>query len=101
MGGTPLLPVYSGEIQCKALGMAVDIYDSSREEGVSVEGSGSPGELVCARPFPSQPLAFIGREGAVKYKSSYFDRFGPHIWCQGDYVQRLPDTGGIVILGRS
>ncbi|KAH7142767.1 acetoacetyl-synthase [Dactylonectria estremocensis] len=101
VGGTPLLPVYAGEIQCKALGMAVDIYDSASESPISIESSGAPGELVCIRPFPSQPLAFVGKNGWDKYKSSYFGRFGPSVWCQGDFVQRSLDTNGIMMLGRS
>ncbi|KAL9562799.1 hypothetical protein ACKAV7_012985 [Fusarium commune] len=99
--GTPMLPVYAGEIQCKALGMAVDIYNSGTDEHVSVEELGAPGELVCAKPFPSQPLAFIGKDGYKQYKASYFERYGPSVWCQGDFVQRSPVTGGIVMLGRS
>ncbi|KAG5655235.1 hypothetical protein KAF25_001988, partial [Fusarium avenaceum] len=99
--GTPLLPVYSGEIQCKALGMAVDVYDSGTDKSVSVEESGAPGELVCKRPFPSQPIAFLGEKGAQQYKASYFERCGPTVWCQGDFVQRSPTTGGIIMLGRS
>ncbi|KAI1018019.1 hypothetical protein LB504_003802 [Fusarium proliferatum] len=99
--GTPMLPVYAGDIQCKALGMAVHIYDSGTDEHVSVEQSGVPGELVCTKPFPSQPLAFLGKAGAKQYKASYFERYGPSVWCQGDFVQRSPGTGGIIMLGRS
>ncbi|KAH7142201.1 acetoacetyl-synthase [Dactylonectria macrodidyma] len=88
VGGTPLLPVYAGEIQCKALGMAVDVYDSVAESPTSIESSGAPGELVCIRPFPSQPLAFVGKMGWDKYKSSYFEQFGPTVWCQGDFIVR-------------
>ncbi|KAM6517587.1 hypothetical protein FSOLCH5_008551 [Fusarium solani] len=101
VGGTPLLPVYPGEIQCKALGMSVDVYDSAAARPTSVEDSGSPGELVCTKPFPSQPLGFGGEGGREKYESSYFSRFGPRVWCQGDFVQILQDTGGIMMLGRS
>ncbi|KAF5017650.1 hypothetical protein F66182_10400 [Fusarium sp. NRRL 66182] len=85
--GTPMLPVHAGEIQCKALGMAVDVYDSGKNESLSVEKSGVPGELVCKLPFPSQPLTFLGHDGAQRYKASYFERYGPSVWCQGDFVQ--------------
>lgn len=81
--------------------MAVDIYDSESTETVSVEKSGAAGELVCTQPFPSQPLRFHGRDGLEKYKSSYFERFGPRVWCQGDFIQCLVDTGGLLMLGRS
>ncbi|KAF4493694.1 acetoacetate- ligase [Fusarium agapanthi] len=101
VGGSPMLPVIAGEIQCKALGMSVDIYDASRDDPVSVEDLDQPGELVCTKPFPSQPLAFIGEKGAERYKSSYFERFGTKVWCQGDFIKRDRITGGLVMLGRS
>ncbi|KAI9745063.1 MAG: hypothetical protein M1818_001341 [Claussenomyces sp. TS43310] len=101
VGGTPLLPVYAGEIQVKALGMAVDILDAARDDCISVEHLGQAGELVCTKPFPSQPVAFWGKGGSDKYRSSYFERFGPQVWCQGDFVQAEKDTGGLIMLGRS
>lgn len=101
VAGTPLLPVYRGEIQAKALGMAVDIFDIAQVEHVSVEQTGEPGELVCKKPFPSQPIAFHGTGGREKYMSSYFERFGVGVWCQGDFVQRVGATGGLLMLGRS
>ncbi|KAF2020077.1 acetoacetyl-synthase [Aaosphaeria arxii CBS 175.79] len=101
VGGTPLLPVYPGEIQAKVLGMAVEIFDPTQRGPVSVEASGGVGELVCTRPFPSQPLRFHGQGGANKYESSYFAQYGPKVWCQGDLIRRFADTGGLAILGRS
>lgn len=101
IGGSPLLPVYIGEIQCKALGMAVDIYDASKTTHSSVESQEEAGELVCTKPFPSQPLHFVGKDGAEKYQSSYFERYGKKVWCQGDLMKRNQATGGLVILGRS
>ncbi|KAJ4307672.1 hypothetical protein N0V84_012567 [Fusarium piperis] len=101
VGGSPILPVYAGEIQTKALGMAVDVLDATETKPLSIEATGGAGELVCTGPFPSQPLAFVGTEGQEKYRSSYFDRFGPRVWCQGDFIQRLVDTGGFLMLGRS
>ena len=101
VGGTPMLPVYAGEIQAKALGMAIDILNPEHSEPLSIEKLGAAGELVCKRPFPSQPLEFHGPGGMEKYKSSYFARFGPTIWCQGDLIQRIGDTGGLLMLGRS
>lgn len=96
-----MLPVYAGEIQCKSLGMAVDIFDAASDSLTSVESEGMPGELVCTKPFPSQPLAFIGKQGSERYRASYFDRFGPKVWCQGDFIRRDPKTGGLTMLGRS
>jgi acetoacetyl-CoA synthetase len=101
VGGTPLLPVYAGEIQVKVLGMAIDILDAAQTDPLSIESTGNPGELVCTKPFPSQPLAFYGKGGNEKYFSSYFERFGDKIWCQGDFIQTERDTGGLYMLGRS
>ena len=92
--GSPLLPVYRGESQCRGLGMAVEVYD---ENGESVRNA--KGELVCTRTFPSQPAFFWADEGGEKYHNAYFARY-PNIWHHGDYVM-LNDRGGIVIYGRS
>jgi acetoacetyl-CoA synthetase len=101
VGSTSILPVYSGEIQVKALGMAVDVCEAEAEAAISIEELGQSGELVCRQPFPSQPLAFYGAKGEERYYSSYFQRFGRYIWHQGDFMQVNNDTGGILIIGRS
>ena len=92
--GNPMLPVYRGELQCRGLGMAVDVFD---ETGAPARGK--PGELVCTRPFPSMPLGFWNDPDGVKYRAAYFERF-PGVWHHGDYAQLMP-TGGLVIAGRS
>ncbi|KAL2865427.1 acetoacetyl-CoA synthase [Aspergillus lucknowensis] len=96
----PILPVYKGEIQCRCLAMAVSVYDYA---GTDISASGEPGDLVCTRPFPAQPVMFWppGPIGAEKYRKSYFDVFGPSIWHHGDFVRVVPQTGGVVMLGRS
>ncbi len=90
----PLLPVYRGEIQCRGLGLAVDVFD---DDGKPVRGD--KGELVCTQPFPCQPVFFWGDEDGSKYHEAYFARF-PNVWHHGDYV-RLTEHGGIIIYGRS
>lgn len=92
--GCPLLPVYEGEIQCRGLGMKVEIYD---EEGKPVVGE--KGELVCSAPFPSMPLGFWNDADGSKYHNAYFDRFD-NVWCHGDYAELTP-RGGVIIYGRS
>ncbi|KAL4917569.1 hypothetical protein BDW62DRAFT_211087 [Aspergillus aurantiobrunneus] len=96
----PILPVYKGEIQCRTLAMAVSVYDYA---GNDISSSGEPGDLVCTRPFPAQPVMFWppGPSGVEKYRKSYFDVFGPSIWHHGDFVRVNPETGGVVMLGRS
>lgn len=94
----PLLPVRAGEVQCAGLGMAIDVVDDA---GAPVDPPGSPGDLVCRRPFPSQPLTFHGPGGDARYRAAYFERFpGPVVWHHGDFV-RAAAGGGLVMLGRS
>lgn len=97
--GAPSLlsPVYAGEIQVRGLGMAVEAWDY---EGKDVTGTGEPGDLVCVKPFPCQPVMFWGPDGDKIYKKSYFEVF-PGIWHHGDFVCFSPKTGGLVMLGRS
>ena len=92
--GNPLLPVYRGELQCRGLGMKVEVWD---EDGRSV--AGEKGELVCTAPFPSMPVGFWNDPDGAKYRAAYFERF-PGVWHHGDYAL-LTARGGLVILGRS
>jgi acetoacetyl-CoA synthetase len=92
--GNPLLPVRRGEIQCRGLGMAVDVFD---EQGQAVRGE--KGELVCTKPFPSMPLGFWNDAQGAKYCAAYFDKF-PGVWVHGDYAE-ITAHDGIIIYGRS
>jgi len=97
VGGSPTLPVWRGEIQCKLLGMSVEAFD---DEGRPLPpGSGQRGELVCTRPFPSMPLGFWNDPGDAKYLAAYYERF-PGVWCHGDYIE-VTAHGGTIIYGRS
>ncbi|KAJ6494938.1 hypothetical protein DFH09DRAFT_1206015 [Mycena vulgaris] len=95
--GCPSLPVYSGEIQCKALGMKVEVFDPS---GGNIEHSGTAGEMVCTRPHPSLPVRFWGDDSGAKFRDAYYSMY-PGIWRQGDFIVVNPRTKGIMILGRS
>lgn len=92
--GNPTLPVYRGELQCKGLGMAVDIFN---ESGHSV--TNEKGELVCTQAFPCMPIGFWNDEDGEKYHQAYFDRF-PGLWAHGDYGEQNTH-GGLIIHGRS
>ena len=92
--GNPLLPVYRGELQCRGLGMKVEILD---EDGRALVGG--KGELACTAPFPSMPVGFWNDPDGARYRAAYFERF-PGIWHHGDYAV-LTDHGGLVMLGRS
>ena len=97
VGGTTILPVYRGEIQCRMLGMAVEAFD---DEGKPYPpGGGHRGELVCTRPFPSMPIGFWNDPGNVKYRAAYFEQF-PGVWCHGDFIE-ITAHGGTIIYGRS
>ncbi|MGH8282667.1 MAG: acetoacetate--CoA ligase [Gammaproteobacteria bacterium] len=92
--GNPLLPVYPGELQCRGLGMAVQIFDDS---GKPLRGQ--PGELVCVKPFPCMPVHFWNDADGKKYHAAYFDVF-PGIWRHGDWAE-LTERDGLIIYGRS
>ncbi|CAO1599082.1 hypothetical protein XANCAGTX0491_002827 [Xanthoria calcicola] len=94
---SPLSPVYVGEIQVRGLGMAVEVWDY---QGKDVTSAGEPGDLVCVKPFPCQPVTFWGEDGDENYKKSYFGTF-PGVWHHGDFVRVNSRSGGLIMLGRS
>lgn len=94
VGGSPTLPVYSGEIQCRALGANVQAFD---EEGKAVVGK--VGELVVTEPMPSMPVYFWGDADGSRYRESYFDMF-PGVWRHGDWI-KITNRGTCIIYGRS
>jgi len=92
--GSPTLPVWRGEIQCKGLGLAVEVWD---DEGRPIREK--KGELVCTRPFPSMPVGFLNDADGKKYQAAYFERF-PGVWCHGDFCE-VTAHDGLIIHGRS
>jgi len=92
--GNPIGPVYAGELQCRGLGMKVEVFD---ENGKSTKGK--KGELVCTASFPSQPIYFWKDEGKEKYKNAYFDVFD-NVWLHGDFAE-ITENNGMIIYGRS
>jgi acetoacetyl-CoA synthetase len=90
----PVLPVYRGEIQCRSLGMAVEVWNDEGEPVV-----GKKGELVCTRPVPSMPLGFWNDRGGEKYRSAYYEKF-PGVWTHGDWSE-LTERGTMIVYGRS
>ncbi len=97
--GSPILPVWRGEIQCKGLGMAVDVWDEEGKPLAPGQGEASKGELVCVKPFPSMPIGFWNDPDGEKYNGAYFARF-PGVWCHGDFAE-ITAHDGVVIHGRS
>jgi len=93
--GTPIQPVYAGQMMGPALGMKVNVYD---EKGIPIIDK--QGELVCEKPFPSVPLYFWNDPDGKRFKESYFNVY-PNVWRHGDYAMIHSDTGGITAFGRS
>jgi acetoacetyl-CoA synthetase len=94
IAGSPVLPVWEGELQCAGLGMAVDVVDD-RGQTLAI----GKGELICREPFPSCPLGFWRDAGNARFIDAYFIRF-PGLWAHGDFAERTAH-GGFVIHGRS
>lgn len=92
--GNPVSPVYRGEIQCKGLGMDVQVWDDAGKPVI-----GEKGELVCTKHFTSMPVGFWNDADGEKFRSAYFETF-PGIWAHGDYAEQTPH-GGLIIHGRS
>ncbi len=92
--GVPTEPVYAGEIQGPALGVATDV---AGEDGSHL--ARGKGELVCRKPFPSMPIMFWNDPDGAKYRAAYFERFAG-IWCHGDFAE-WTEHGGMIIHGRS
>jgi acetoacetyl-CoA synthetase len=92
--GSPLLPVWKGEIQCRGLGLKVEVYD---EDGKAVVDE--KGELVCSAPFPCMPVSFWNDPDGRKYHDAYFAKYH-NVWCHGDYME-LTSRGSAIIYGRS
>ena len=94
VGGSPLLPVYEGEISGRLLGVATDAFDAQGEPLV-----GELGELVITRPMPSMPVELWGDADGSLYRASYFGMY-PGVWRQGDWI-RFAERGSCVVTGRS
>jgi len=93
--GTPIQPLYSGQMTGPALGFATKVYD---ENGNPIYDQ--PGELVCERPFPSVPLYFLNDPDGKKFMEAYFSLY-PNVWRHGDYIIHHSQTQGMTALGRS
>jgi len=92
--GNPLLPVFRGELQCRGLGMKVEILNDEGQAVIEQQG-----ELACTLAFPSMPIGFWNDPDGAKYRAAYFSRI-PNVWCHGDHAM-LTVNEGIIIFGRS
>jgi len=94
VGGVPTLPVFEGEIQCRALGALVESYNDDGEHKLNTVG-----EMVVSKPMPSMPIYFWGDENNERYLASYFEMFEGK-WRHGDWIE-FNERGGAIIHGRS
>jgi acetoacetyl-CoA synthetase len=94
VGACPLLPVYSGELQARCLGAAVESWSEDGRPLVN-----EVGELVITEPMPSMPLYLWNDPDGARYRASYFEMF-PGVWRHGDWI-KITDRGTAVIYGRS
>ncbi len=93
--GSPISPVYPGELQARGLGMKVECYDDNAKPIRDTQG-----ELVCQCPAPSMPLMFWNDPDGARYHAAYFEVY-PGIWHHGDYIVIHSGTGGVSFYGRS
>ena len=94
VGGVPILPVYEGELQARALGAKVEAWDPDGRPLI-----GEVGELVITEPMPSMPLYLWNDPGGERYRESYFDMY-PGVWRHGDWIE-ITERGTAIITGRS
>ena len=92
--GSPLQPVYRGEIAGRCLAVDVAAYDEDAQPVV-----GELGELVIRSPMPSMPVGFWNDPGDERYRAAYFEHF-PGVWRHGDWIM-FTERGSCVITGRS
>jgi acetoacetyl-CoA synthetase len=94
VGVAPWVPVWRGEISCRALGAAVEAFDPQGRPVVD-----EVGELVVTTPLPSMPVRFWNDEDGTRYRDAYFDVF-PGVWRHGDWIT-ITSRGTAIIHGRS
>jgi acetoacetyl-CoA synthetase len=92
--GSPLQPVYRGEISGRCLAVDVAAYDEDARPVV-----GELGELVIRQPMPSMPVGFWNDPGDERYRAAYFEHFSG-VWRHGDWIM-FTERGSCVITGRS
>ena len=94
VGGSPLVPVWEGEISCRHLGCRIEAFDEAGRPVI-----GQQGELVITAPMPSMPVAFWNDPDGSRYRAAYFEQY-PGVWRHGDWIT-ISERGTCVISGRS
>ncbi|MGW4396154.1 acetoacetate--CoA ligase [Amycolatopsis nivea] len=94
VAAAPDVPVWLGELSCRALGVAAAAFDDHGEPVVE-----EVGELVITEPMPSMPVSFWNDPDGSRLREAYFDTY-PGIWRHGDWV-KITRRGSAVVYGRS
>ena len=94
IGGSPIVPVVAGELNCICLGSAIEAWAGPGNPVIGEEG-----ELVLTKPMPSMPVFFWNDADGSRYRAAYFDKY-PGVWCHGDWLT-ISDRGSVVVHGRS
>ena len=94
IGGSPMMPVVAGELNCICLGAAIEAWVGPQSPVIGEEG-----ELVLTKPMPSMPVFFWNDADGSRYRAAYFDKY-PGVWCHGDWLT-ITDRGSVVVHGRS
>ncbi len=94
VGAAPDVPIWLGELSCRALGAPVASFDDAGHEIVE-----EVGELVVTGPMPSMPVYFWNDPDGTRLREAYFDYY-PGVWRHGDWI-RITERGSAVIYGRS
>ncbi|MDQ5817702.1 MAG: acetoacetate--CoA ligase [Actinomycetota bacterium] len=94
VGGVPLLPVRSRELQARSLGAKVEAFNEEAQPVID-----EVGELVITEPMPSMPIYLWNDPDGERYRESYFDVY-PGVWRHGDWI-KIKSNGACVIYGRS
>ena len=94
IGGSPIVPVVAGELNCICLGAAIEAWAGPGNPVIGEEG-----ELVLTKPMPSMPVFFWNDADGSRYRAAYFDKY-PCVWCHCDWLT-ISDRGSVVVHGRS
>ena len=92
--GSPMQPVFAGEIAGRCLGVDTAAFDPDGNEVV-----GALGELVIRAPMPSMPVGFWDDPGDERYHAAYYEDY-PGVWRHGDWIL-FTERGSCIITGRS
>ncbi|GFY60117.1 acetoacetyl-CoA synthetase [Trichonephila inaurata madagascariensis] len=89
------LPSYNTECQVPALGVEIKCFDPKGNPVV-----GERGEIVFPLPTPSFPIFLWNDKNNIRMQETYFKKF-EGVWCQNDEGWINPETGGLIVIGRT